>query len=517
MRVHSLRTFIHHGTYPSSQKLLFIAMLLGALFFSATQAAKACSCGPLPTVLDEFEHAEEVVIGRVLSVEKSEDTEERRYVDGVRLATLIVDKVFKGKLRVRDEIVFGQGGGADCIWTFDQQSVGREYLFYLMRPETFAKADRRYLPSQEPGLWFAFGCGRSTGLAGATEDLLYLENMKKRRGQTRISGTIGGGFENPDIDVEGKKIKIIGEKKTYETKTGKNGVFEIYNLPPGKYSIEPEIPAGWKIDPFWLRYSTSIVGDEFEQPKKKSLKQLEILLEPKKHASVNIVFDVDNFVRGRVLGPKGRPMSSVCVYLWPPGAEPMGSFDCTDEQGRFEITSVRKGEYVLVANHDGKLSSREPFRRIFYPSVPERERAAVIAIGPGETIENLDIVVPALEEMITIEGVLRYSDGTPVAEKFVEFKASTKDEKVNGDTSEKTDSNGKFRLQVLKGLRGEVFADNWLTTGLYRDCPKVDELIAKSGTKSVKVLTNIVTLTAEQDVYEVELTLPFPRCERARE
>ena len=56
-----------------------------------------------------------------------------------------------------------------------------------------------------------------------------------------------------------------------------------------------------------------------------------------------------------------------------------------------------------------------------------------------------------------------------------------------------------------------------MTTGLYRDCPKVDELIAKSETKSVKVLTNIVTLTAEQDVYEVELTLPFPRCERARE
>ena len=87
MRVHSPRTFVHHKTYfpsRSSQLFLFIAMLLGALFFSATQTAKACSCGPRPTVLDAFERAEEVVIVRVLSVEKVKDTEERSYVDGVK-------------------------------------------------------------------------------------------------------------------------------------------------------------------------------------------------------------------------------------------------------------------------------------------------------------------------------------------------------------------------------------------------------------------------------------------------
>ena len=47
-------------------------------------------------------------------------------------------------------------------------------------------------------------------------------------------------------------IKIIGAQKTYETKTDKGGVFEIYDLPPGKYSIEPEMPAGWKIDQYHL-------------------------------------------------------------------------------------------------------------------------------------------------------------------------------------------------------------------------------------------------------------------------
>jgi len=345
-----------------------------------SQTASACTCGPQPTVLESFDRSDEVVIVRVISVEKVEDTDEHHYVDGFRSATVVVEKVFKGKLKIRDEIVFGQGGGADCIWTFNEESVGHQLLFYLNRPERLS--DRSYLPSKDPGLWFAFGCGRSTGLEGATDDLLYLENITKRRGKTRISGTIGG-WQNPDLDVEGKRIKIIGSKKTYATKTDKDGVFEIYDLPPGKYFVEPEMPAGWKIDPSWLRYSPSVVGNEYGQPELKSPKQVAIMLAPKKHAGVDIVFAIDNFVRGRVLGPKGKPMHRVCVYLLRPGQEAWGPSDCTDEQGRFEISSILQGEYVLVANQDGKPSDREPFGKVFYPNVSERDRAAMISIGPG--------------------------------------------------------------------------------------------------------------------------------------
>jgi len=62
------------------------------------------------------------------------------------------------------------------------------------------------------------------------------------------------------------------------------------------------------------------------------------------------------------------------------------------EQVRAEIP---KGQYVLVANPDGKPSSREPFPKIFYPNVTERERALVIEIKPGEKLANLDIVIPS--------------------------------------------------------------------------------------------------------------------------
>lgn len=51
-----------------------------------------------------------------------------------------------------------------------------------------------------------------------------------------------GGWTNPDLDVGGKNGQDHWCKKTYETKTDENGVFEIYDLPPGKYFIEPEMP-----------------------------------------------------------------------------------------------------------------------------------------------------------------------------------------------------------------------------------------------------------------------------------
>ena len=504
-----------------SLRYLLFAVFSVVLLITATKTANACLCGPRPTVLDSFEASDEVVILRVISVEKVEkvqkvenkEDEDEDNVDGVK-STMIVEKVFKGKLKVRDEIVFGQGNGADCIWTFEETSVGDQFLFYLTRPEKFSKDS--YLPSNEPGLWFAFGCGRSRELGGATEDLLYLENMAKVRGKTRIAGSIGGGFAYPDIDVNGKKIKIIGPNKTYETKTDEDGVFEIYGLPPGKYFVEPEMPPGWKIDPDFLTYSQSVVQDKYRRPEMKSPRQVAIMLEPKKHASVDIAFTVENSVRGRVLDPKGKGMSRVCVYLLQPGEDGFGPYGCTDGKGRFEITQIPEGEYVLIANKDGKPSNREPFPKVFYPNVTELERAAVISIRPGERLANIDIVIPKLEETITISGVLQYSDGKPVVEKWVKFKVTKPNEKIDGDVEEKTDNAGRFTLTVLKGLTGELSGEEWVMKGIYKNCPKVDELTGK-GEHSVTVLSNVVKLTTEQDVYEVELTLPFPWCEKIKE
>jgi len=141
----------------------------------------------------------------------------------------------------------------------------------------------------------------------------------------------------------------------------------------------------------------------------------------------------------------------------------------------------------------------------------------VIRIAPGETVEDINMVIPKLEETIIVKGVLFYSDGNPVVEHGVNFEVTKTNDKVHGDARGKTDSTGHFTLRILKGLTGELSAEDSLWKSVYENCPKVVELIATSGNDYVTVKSNIVKLTADQDVYEVELTLPFPRCEKVKE
>src|SRR5262249_11172275 len=150
---------------PHSFRYLVLSVFSFVVLLGIASPANACTCGSQPTVLEAFETADEVVILRASSVEKAQDTEKKNYINCVRSATMVVEKVFKGRLQLMDEIVFRQGGGGDCLWTFSEEFVGRQFLFYLDRPEK--RRDASNWNSDDPGLWFAFGCGRSNEFAGA--------------------------------------------------------------------------------------------------------------------------------------------------------------------------------------------------------------------------------------------------------------------------------------------------------------------------------------------------------------
>src|SRR5690606_31838121 len=152
---------------------LFYSLSLCILVLLSFQEASACSCGPRPNVLESFERSKNVVVVKAVEVEKVPEGVKSYAVDGVRSTKMVVEKVYKGDLRIGDSMMFAQGGGGDCIWTFTEESVGERYLLYLD-------------DTSDGGLWLAFACGRSIGLEAATEDLLYLDNLDAVRGKTRI-------------------------------------------------------------------------------------------------------------------------------------------------------------------------------------------------------------------------------------------------------------------------------------------------------------------------------------------
>jgi len=172
----------------------------------------------------------------------------------------------------------------------------------------------------------------------AGDDLLYLNKLSKVRDKTRISGTVQ--FERDLGETfAGRKVRIVGAERTYELKTDDKGVYEIYDLPAGRYFVEPDVPKGWKVGHLWLGYSSSIDRNA----KDVSLKKIPIVLEAKKHAGLDIMFEIDNVVRGRIYDPLGQPMKGVCVDLSPSdGTKGAYLADCTEDDGAFNTEGVRE-------------------------------------------------------------------------------------------------------------------------------------------------------------------------------
>lgn len=491
----------------------------------AAETVSACVCAITDnTVLGRYEEAQFVVIAKAVSVEKvpevktsySGDEEIKRAEMVVKSATMVVEKVYKGDLKAGRVMIFGQGEIGSCFETFDEDDVGAKYLFYLKPREKTEK------------VWHADICGRSKRLPGfetgmiddAADDLTYLDRMDEVRGKTRVSGTLisyqwspshgGADFKK----LAGRRVRLVGEKGTYEAETNGDGVYEIYDLPPGRYTVEPEVPRGWEIDKdsAWSGSGSSGGGDDDRRS--------QVTVKENRHAYFNFFFKVDNRVRGRVLDPSGRPLAGVCVELLPNQdkvSEHFEKADCTKEDGSFEMAEIPFGGYLLVVNKKDRVSPDEPFRRFYYPGVREREKARVITVVEGEEPEALDVRVPEMREVVAVEGIFLSSDGRPVVSAGVYFEAEEADGLTEGDAFARTGEDGKFSIKVLKGLSGKLSGVVILSESGFRDCPQIVALLrAKGEIERRAEETEAVEIHARGNLAPVELRLPFPSCKGAK-
>jgi hypothetical protein len=487
---------------------LFLLFIL-TVFIVDVRTVSACSCAGTPTVLSQYEWAKNIVIVRAVSFEKSETG-----IDGIASTKMVVEKVFKGDLKAGDEMVFAQGGGGDCIWTFQKKDAGKQFLFYL------------YEKKDEQKVWFISICGRSRQLERAADDLLYLENIDKVRGKTRLSGTLmyrqapaRDGEEWISRTLDGRKVRIIREKKTYELTTNSQGVYEIYDLPPGIYTVEPEAFDGWKLDDSYPSNRPEISKIERNNIEKTKKREAQIVVEAGKHAYFEFEYTIDNVIQGKVLDATGKGMKDVCLNLVPEQGKAANYFrlsDCTDEDGVFEMKSIPPGRYLIVVNDDGKISSSEPFNTFYYPNTFEREKAGIIAIGAGNIQEDMNIYVPEMKEVIIVEGTLLYEDGQPVVDTYVQFKADNASASIEGKAHAKTDGSGKFSINILKGLKGKLYSEMYIYTGKFENCPKIAELLRKKGTDSTQIQTTAFEIRADENISKIVLKYPFPYCKKAK-
>lgn len=500
-------------------------LMLSAVFVltAFTSPSFACSCMAMPTVLDSFENSENVFSARMISVDKIRPKSREFDVGYIRSVSMFVLRVYKGSLRVGQEVKFAQGGGSDCIWTFDEDYIGHEYLFYTGKPtkghpifETTIDPENKVAES----MFHAVTCGRSRGLTGAVDDLSYLNNIEKVRGRTRLSGQYDSWYTNEPLGA-GKTIRIegktnAGKRIRLAIKADENGFFEQYDIPPGEYLAFPEIPFGWKINNYMLE-KTSNGYREYELPADSKGSGIPVKITDKKHTSLDLYFDIDTAIRGRVLSPTGRPMKGVCVRAVSVDlaeGDYRGAFDCTNEKGEFTIEEMAKGNYLLVVNDDGKKSASAPFGVVFYPGVTDRKTASVVAVEPGKAVVVSDLQIPQISELIELRGKLTYSDGAPIADETVDLVPN--DKVTFEDSRIKTDEKGGFVIQVPRGFAGTMSASEYVYFEAYKKCPKIDELVNENGGRGLTVYTNKFEFDGQTSVSNIELVFPFPKCERAK-
>lgn len=486
--------------------------------------AFACSCVRSSTVDQEFKKAANVVVLKARSLERTEK-EPPRLVNygGIKQTTLTVEKVYKGNLKIGQELILAQGGGADCVWTFDEENIGQEFLFYLgagpldLKSSDNVIAATGQFPRVTPrNVWVASTCSRSGGVDYRANDIKYLDSRSKVAGKTRLSGQlsqyIAASIEGERSEyklLENYKIKISGNGKDIELKTDKHGGYEIYDLPPGKYKLFPESVEGYAF------------YDGMSGP-------IEVELKAGQHTEQGFDYFIRNAIRGKLIDANGKPLTGVCLRLVPSRGKAAKYFyqgDCTEPNGSFEFERIPAGSYVIAVNQDGKVTAAEPFETFYYPSAIHREDAIEITIGPGQIRDDLIIAAPTTAEVIEVSGILLFENGKPAGGGdeepfFVEFFAEARTPKsgknTEADSRAITDKNGRFTIRILKGQVGNLFGKTITFEGEYENCPRLDRIIRAQGRFVGDVQTKPFRIDATNDVSGIELRFPFPPCKKKR-
>ena len=458
------------------------------------RVVNACACRVTATVLDDYELADLVIIARMKAVTKG--TELTSFGNDISHVSMVVEKVFKGEVKSGEEMTFGQGNPVlGCSWGFYEYQVGERYLLYLYRPEK---------PSDP---FYVSTCNRSNRVENTYDDLLYLENIAKVQGRTRVSGVVDGDDEN----TAGQQVRITGKNKSYIATTDKNGVYELYDLPPGRYSLEPILKFGWEVDEVYVTREPTRADRKRAARDLPPLRKVWFTLRAGKHFGVRIQLRLDNKIAGRVTTDAGKPLERVCVSLVPVDSKPVGCRAFTNADGSFAIQSVRAGSYYLLLNHENIRSSYQPFPTLYYPGATNSEAAKVLTVKFGESIKNLNFRVRTLSETVKLQGTVRYADGRPASDRYVGFHTPKTDADVGGSINTRTDKHGRFSLTVLKGLRGELFStyppNDWEIEG----CRPLKILLNQSGKRFLVLETPHVNVEANESK-TFELKLPASPC-----
>jgi hypothetical protein len=447
----------------------------------------ACSCsGNWPSVKQAWQNAPFVFLGTVETADPDGDGRQTMFQEqSVRIR---VDEAFKGIVAGRT-IALHQGAD-DCSAKF---RTGKRAVFYLNQGAE--------------GSWQVPPCSHSLGNdAAAGDDLLFLRKLPASAKSTRFSGEVEFYEDSPKEafhrvgGVRGVRVRIVdAQGSATEAVTNADGAYEVYGLPPGRYSARIDVPRGLK-----LKFPV-VTGSNPVRGEKSSVE-----LEADGGVSVDFVLEADTRLAGRVLNAAGKPIRDVCMDLEPVedrGEDGARFFFCSKNNGAFAMEMMPPGQYRLVARDEIHRENIRSKSTLYYPSERDRSRAKIVSIEAGRYVKNVVIQVPPNEKRYLIAGRMQFEDGAPVAKAGVTFASQ---QSGYTETAE-TGADGSFGLLIVAGMVGELQGGTVVMSQTLDACPQF-----RVGPRVSGILRFMdagpIPLSVDSDQANFKLTLPFASC-----
>jgi hypothetical protein len=456
------------------------------LIFAARSWACMCT-GNWPSIKQAWKDAPSVFLGTVEIADPDGDGRQVMFQD--QYVRIHVDEAFKGVSR--GQTIDLHQGASDCDAKF---RTGERAVFYLYAGMT-------------TGSWSVPPCSHALGSAEpAGDDLLFLRGLPKSAIGTRLSGEVELYEDSPTEafkrigGVPNVRLKVSGPMEfTQEGVTNAAGVYEVYGLTPGRYSVSIEVPNGLKIKFPVVTGSPRVQGDNAA-----------VELAPNGGASVGFVIQADTRLSGRMLNAKGVPMTGVCIDLEPlegRGENGARFFDCSKTDGVFAMTMMPPGKYWLMARDEVKVDHLKSKSTLYYPGVRDWERATMVSVEAGKYIDHLDLRLPSDEKRYKIAGRFQFMDGAPVASAAVTFTSAQSGYSESTDTS----ADGSFGLSVVAGMEGRLTGQLGVLEPILRSCPEFQVEPRRSG--MIRFMNaSPISLSVNSDHEDLKLELTSASC-----